>query len=159
MSSCPLSREPGSREHRALESAASTAAARALGRRTIHDLLEEARARLRRVTASEAYRAVQAGRAVLVDTRSADERADQGCLELARHHALSVLEWRMDAASGYADPDITLDTWVILICREGYSSSLAAARLQSLGFLRATDVIDGVDGWRAAGLPIEPTPT
>ena len=65
-----------------------------------------------------------------------------------------MLEWRLDPASGYADEDVTIDSWIILICREGYSSSLAAARLQALGFTRATDVIDGVDGWKAAGLPL-----
>jgi rhodanese-related sulfurtransferase len=128
-------------------------------RKSVHDLLHEARAGLVRVTALEAYAAVKAGQAVLVDTRSEDQRAAQGYVREARHHALSVLEWRVCPESGYADQDIDHGTWLILLCREGYSSSLAAARLKALGFTRATDVIDGVDGWIAAGLPIHPTPT
>jgi rhodanese-related sulfurtransferase len=55
--------------------------------------------------------------------------------------------WRLD--------ELPRDTRVILICRQGYSSSLAAAQLQELGFRDATDVIDGVEGWLAAGLPVE----
>ena len=43
----------------------------------------------------------------------------------------------------------------MLLCRQGYSSSLAAAQLREIGFERATDVIGGVEGWIAAGLPIE----
>ena len=65
----------------------------------------------------------------------------------------------LDPESGNNEPDIDLDSWIILICKEGYSSSLAAARLKDLGFSRATDVIDGVAGWKAAGLPIGPPPT
>ena len=128
-------------------------------RRTIDHLLEDARRGLARLTAEEAWAAVQTGDALLVDTRSEDQRAVQGYVRAARHIPLSVLEWRLDPDSGYADEDVTLDTWVMLICREGYSSSLAAARLQALGFARATDVIDGVDGWKAAGLEVYATPT
>jgi len=155
MSSCPSAREPGA------EPAGRTAPKTAgePGRRTVHDLLVEARSGFHRLTAGEAYAAALGGHAILVDTRSEDQRAAQGYLPVGQHHALSVLEWRVDPASGYSDPAFDLDTWVILICREGYSSSLAAARLQTLGFWRATDVIDGVDGWKAAGLPLSPTPT
>lgn len=128
-------------------------------RKSVHDLLEEARAGLVRVTALEAYGAVKTGKAVLIDTRSEDQRAAQGYVREARHHALSVLEWRLCPESGHADDDLHHGSWIILLCREGYSSSLAAARLQALGFTHATDVIDGVDGWIAAGLPLHPTPT
>lgn len=133
--------------------------AAAVARRTIDDLLAEARAGLARLTARAACEAARAGRAVLIDTRSEDQRREQGYVREARHHPLSVLEWRIDPDAGWAwDDDITLGTWVVLLCREGYSSSLAAARLQALGFARATDVIDGVDGWKAAGLPLHPSP-
>jgi rhodanese-related sulfurtransferase len=111
----------------------------------IEGLLAQARRGLERLTAAQALSAV-AGGAILVDTRSEDQRAAQGYVRAARHIPLSVLEWRLDPDSGYADEDVTLDSWIVLICREGYSSSLAAARLQTLGFERATDVIDGVDG-------------
>ena len=128
--------------------------------RTLEAMLEESRRGLRRLTAGQAYAATRSGAAVLIDTRSDDQRAAQGYVREARHHPLSVLEWRLDPDAGWAaDERVTLDTWVVLMCREGYSSSLAAARLQALGFHRATDVIDGVDGWIAAGLPVSPTPT
>lgn len=129
-----------------------------MGRVTIHDLLDEARKRLLRLTPQEAHRAMNDG-GLLVDTRSDDERREQGIIPGVRHFPLSLLEWHIDPASGYGDPDIGLDSWIILVCAEGYSSSLAAARLQSLGFERATDVIGGFEAWRAEGLPIEGPPT
>jgi rhodanese-related sulfurtransferase len=122
-------------------------------RRTIHDLLAEARKGLARLSATEAYRASLDG-GVIVDTRSEDERRAEGLVPGARHHPLSTLEWELDPASGHSDPRYTLDSWVILLCREGYSSSLAAARLRALGFHRATDVVGGMDAWKALGLPV-----
>src|SRR5262245_34365393 len=111
------------------------------GRRTIDDLVEGARGRYVRVTAVEAHAEAVAGRAVLVDTRSDDQRATQGHVRLARHHPLSVLEWRLDPDAGFAwDADVTLATRLVLLCREGYSSSLAVARLLDLGFTDVTDV-------------------
>ena len=68
----------------------------------------------------------------------------------------NVLEWRLDPASEDHDPRAPqLDDLVILVCDEGYQSSLAAATLQQLGFARATDLDGGFQAWRAAGLPIE----
>ena len=69
---------------------------------------------------------------------------------------LSVLYWRLDPASGFDDPRLSDPArHVVLLCADGYSSSLAAATLQDLGFARATDVVGGVTGWKAAGLPLE----
>lgn len=124
-------------------------------RRSIDDVLDEARRDLRRVTPAEAQAATQDG-AVLVDVRSADEQRRQGVLiPGALRHPLSVVHWRLDPAVPTHNPKLPLDTHVILVCREGYSSSLAAALLRAIGFERATDVIGGVDAWREAGLPVE----
>lgn len=128
-----------------------------MSRRTIHDLLDEARRGLRRLEPEEAFRAMGDGAAFLVDTRSDEQRREQGAVPGAREYPLSVLEWLLDPASPHRDPDLALDAWVVLICAEGYSSSLAAHRLQLLGFSRATDVIGGVEAWKAAGLPVVPT--
>jgi rhodanese-related sulfurtransferase len=69
---------------------------------------------------------------------------------------LNVLEWHADPASRWRDPEFAdHDVRVILICQEGYSSSLAASRLLDLGLHRTTDVAGGVDAWRDAGLPLE----
>jgi rhodanese-related sulfurtransferase len=127
-------------------------------RRSIDEILAEARRGLRRVTPAEAYRAAQDG-AVLVDVRSEDERRRQGVLVPgALHHPLSVVHWRLDPDVPTRNPKLPLDARVILLCREGYSSSLAAALLRAIGFAQATDVIGGVDAWREAGLPVEPYP-
>ncbi|HEY1673740.1 MAG TPA: rhodanese-like domain-containing protein [Streptosporangiaceae bacterium] len=68
-----------------------------------------------------------------------------------------MLEWRLDPASGHRHPQAPgLTDHVILLCDEGYQSSLAAATLQQLGFTRATDVDGGFQAWRQAGLPITP---
>lgn len=128
------------------------------GRRPIDDVLAEARRDLRRVTPEEAHAAARDG-AVLVDVRSEDERHRQGVLVPgALHHPLSVVHWRLDPDVPTRNPKLPLDSHVILLCREGYSSSLAAAALREIGFSRATDVIGGVDAWREAGLPLDPYP-
>ena len=124
-------------------------------RRSIDEVLTAARARLRRLTPAEASSAMQDG-AVLVDTRDGDVRAHEGTIPGAVHAPLSVLEWRVDPASGYQDPAFAgKEDRLIIICREGYSSSLAAVRLHELGFVNTTDVIGGFAAWVAAGLPVE----
>jgi rhodanese-related sulfurtransferase len=64
-----------------------------------------------------------------------------------------VLEWRLDPASETALPEASYDAHVVVVCSDGYSSSLAAATLQELGIARATDMIGGYRAWRLAGLP------
>ena len=117
-------------------------------------LLVEARSRLQRLTPHEALAAVSTG-ALLVDTRTAVQRERQGELPGALVIDRTVLEWRLDPTSPHRIPEVVgPDVQVVVACREGYSSSLAAASLQRLGLRRATDVIGGVDAWLAAGLPV-----
>lgn len=124
-------------------------------RHTIDAVLAAARARLRRVTPAEAARAVREG-AVLVDTRDSDDRARDGVIPGAVHVPLNVLEWRVDPESGHQSPALAgREDRIILICHEGYSSSLAASRLHDLGFTNTTDVVGGFVAWAAAGLPVE----
>lgn len=122
---------------------------------TIDGLLQLARARLERLEAGEALEATRAG-ALLIDTRCAELRRDEGVVPGSVHVPLSVLYWRLDPTSPHRDPELA-DTGrrVILLCAHGYSSSLAAATLLDLGFAGATDVIGGFEAWTAAGLPIE----
>ncbi len=129
-------------------------------RLTINDTLDEARQGLARLTPAEAA-AAQAAGALIIDTRTPTDREREGVIPGPIHFARTVLEWQVDPASGYGDPAITgLDQHLIIVCNEGYASSLAAATLQRLGFRRATDMIGGFRAWRAAGLPIlMPGPT
>ena len=126
-------------------------------RTTIDDLLEAARARLDRLEPTDALDAVAAG-AVLVDIRSERQRADDGVIPGSLFHPRNVLEWRADPESSHADPALSTDLGrrVIVVCDEGYQSSLAAAILQDLGFSCATDLVGGFQAWRAAGLPVDP---
>ena len=125
-----------------------------MARRNINDVLAAAQARLPRMTPLQAAAAVREG-AILVDTRSNDLRFQDGVIPEAIHVPLSVLEWRVDAASGYPSPALAGRTdRMILICKDGYSSSLAALRLRELGFGATTDVIGGFVGWVADGLPV-----
>jgi rhodanese-related sulfurtransferase len=126
---------------------------RMVARRTIDETYEEAARRLGRVTAVEAWEALQAG-AVLVDTRSPDQQKAQGFVPGAVHHPLSVLAWRLDPDCPTSNAKVPLDTEIMLICREGFSSVFAALQLRDLGFSRVTDVIGGVDAWKRAGLPM-----
>ena len=121
----------------------------------MEELLAAARARLERVTAEHALAAMADG-ALLVDIRSDSQRAGDGLIPGARVVARNVLEWRLDPACPHRDPELARpDARVMLLCNEGYQSSLAAATLQLLGIEAATDVIGGFQAWLAAGLPIE----
>ncbi|MET7970316.1 rhodanese-like domain-containing protein [Micromonospora sp. NPDC005305] len=121
-------------------------------------LLEQARAGLRRLTPHDTVEAVRAG-ALLVDTRSEAQRREQGELPGAIVIDRTVLEWRLDPASAWRIPESTsYDRQIVVVCRQGYSSSLAAASLQALGLRQATDMIGGVQGWREAGLPMSDRP-
>lgn len=123
--------------------------------KSVDQLLEEARARLDRVTPRRAWEELRSSTAVLVDTRTLEQRQDGGEIPGALVIDRTVLEWRLDPASPWRVPEVAdADTRVIVICRQGFSSSLAAATLHELGLHRATDVIGGVEAWREAGLPL-----
>ena len=125
-------------------------------RLTIQQLLADARAGLNRLEPEAALRAQHDG-ATLVDTRCGDDRRASGVIPGSVHIPLSVLFWRLDPTSGYHDPSLAdAARQVVLLCADGYSSSIAAATLVSLGFTRATDVIGGFNAWVAGGLPVEP---
>ncbi|HEX8744157.1 MAG TPA: rhodanese-like domain-containing protein [Thermoleophilaceae bacterium] len=120
---------------------------------TIEELLERARSRLDRVTPKEAAAAVEDEGALLIDIRAESQRARDGEVPEARHVPRNVLEWRLDPACEHRDPDLAgYERRVIVMCDEGYQSSLAAATLKDLGIERATDMIGGFQAWRAAGL-------
>ena len=94
--------------------------------------------------------------ATLVDTRDGEHRSRDGRIPGAVHIPLSVLEWRVDPTSGHQSAALAgREDRLVLICHEGYSSSLAAVRLHDLGFANTTDVIGGFVAWAAAGLPVE----
>jgi rhodanese-related sulfurtransferase len=116
--------------------------------RTIDDVLADARGHLRRLTPEEAEEARAHG-AVVVDIRPAAQREAEGELPFATVIERNVLEWRLDPASDASLPIASHDLQVVVLCQEGYTSSLAAAALQELGIHRATDVIGGYAAWRA----------
>ena len=123
------------------------------GARTVDDLLAEARSRIVRVSPQQAAARIADG-AVLVDIRPAAQRAREGEVPGSLIVERNVLEWRFDPASDARLPQATgYDVDVIVLCSEGYTSSLAADALRSLGLHRATDVIGGFDAWATAGLP------
>jgi rhodanese-related sulfurtransferase len=127
--------------------------------KTIDALLEEARAGLDRVPPEQAWAELQAGEALLVDTRTLEQRTEAGEIPGALVIDRTVLEWRLAPSSPWCVPEVRdADARVIVICRQGFSSSLAAATLQELGLHRATDVVGGLEAWRAAGLPLVPRP-
>ena len=127
--------------------------ARPAGARSVDELLADARSRLRRVGPLEAATR-RADGAVLVDIRPAAQRAVEGSVPGALVVERNVLEWRFDPASDARLPLATgYDVEVIVLCSEGYTSSLAADALRSLGLHRATDVVGGYHAWVAVGLP------
>jgi rhodanese-related sulfurtransferase len=124
---------------------------------SVDALLDDARSRLVRITVRDAAAAVERG-ARIVDIRPSWQRATSGevpgALVVERNH----LEWRLHPASDARLPEAVVGQRWLVICNEGYTSSLAADALQSLG-IDATDIIGGFVAWRAAGLPIAATVT
>jgi rhodanese-related sulfurtransferase len=123
--------------------------------RTIEDLLEKARRRLSRLDPGAANEAMREG-ALLIDIRAESQRAEDGVVPGSLFVARNVLEWRCDPSSEHRDPRIDgRERQLIIMCNEGYQSSLAAATLHELGLTRATDLDGGFQAWRAAGLPVQ----
>jgi rhodanese-related sulfurtransferase len=120
---------------------------------TIDQVLQRARGQLHRVTPAQAQHEQLAG-ALLVDIRPAAQRTIEGEVPGALVIERNVLEWRLDPTSEARLPQaVDHDVRVLVLCSEGYTSSLAAAALVELGLHRATDVEGGFVAWRAAGLP------
>ena len=121
--------------------------------RGIDKILADARARLDRLRPAEALAAQRAG-AVLVDIRPAAQRLASGQIPGALVIERNVLEWRFDPHSDARLDIADYDLQVVVVCQEGYTSSLAAAALQDLGLRRATDLDGGFMAWWSLGLPI-----
>ncbi len=119
----------------------------------VDEMVETARAGLRRVEPHEAARIWAAG-GLLVDIRPASQRAEFGEVPGAVVIERNVLEWRLDPTSPHRHEAVVgPDQDIIVMCQAGYASSLAAASLRRLGLVKATDLIDGYEAWVEAGLP------
>jgi rhodanese-related sulfurtransferase len=123
----------------------------------VDELLAAARARLDRLEASQAAVAVEEG-ARLVDIRPAWQRARDGEISGAVVVERNHLEWRLHPDSAVRLPWAGPAQRWIVVCAEGYTSSLAAASLRSIG-VEATDLIGGIRAWQEAGLPLVPGPS
>ncbi|GAA3842537.1 rhodanese-like domain-containing protein [Streptomyces coacervatus] len=121
----------------------------------IDELLRRVREGYERIEPKEAYDAAQAGEALLVDIRYAALRERDGLIPSALVVERNELEWRLDPQGSHRLPEATShEVRVVVICNEGYASSLAAASLHQLGLGRATDLVGGFQAWKAAGLPV-----
>jgi rhodanese-related sulfurtransferase len=121
-------------------------------------LLAEARAGVYRPGPDEIFAAIDRG-ALIIDTRTETQRAEQGELPGALVIDRTILEWRLDPQSDFRIPEaVDHDIEVIVVCSQGYSSSLAAASLRALGLWRATDLAGGFESYVAAGLPLGDQP-
>ena len=122
--------------------------------KSVDDLLAEARATLQRLSPAAAAGAMAAG-ALLVDTRPVEQRRRDGLVPGALIIDRNVLEWRLDPLSEHRIDAVNgYDQTIVVMCNEGYASSLVAAQLQTMGFALATDVDGGFQAWLAAGLPV-----
>lgn len=120
---------------------------------TLDRMLARARARIRRLPPHEAQEAVCRG-ALIVDIRSSSDRDRDGVVPGSLHIPRTVLEWRLAPDSQWRSPYAPdRDHEVLIVCDHGYSSSLAAAVLVDLGFIRAGEVVGGFQAWRDAQLP------
>jgi rhodanese-related sulfurtransferase len=117
---------------------------------TVDAWLSEARARLDRVQPQDLAQEIADG-AIVIDTRDSADREAEGALPGAVIVTRNVLEWRMSPSSPTRLEGITADSQVIIVCNDGFSSSIATADLHDLGLPRATDLVGGYRAWRAAG--------
>ncbi|MET9835049.1 rhodanese-like domain-containing protein [Streptomyces sp. NPDC006385] len=121
----------------------------------IDELLERVRAGYERIEPRAAYEATRIGEALLVDIRYAALRERDGLIPGALVIERNELEWRLDPQGGHRVPEATShDLRIVVICNEGYASSLAVESLRRLGLHRATDLVGGFQAWRAEGLPV-----
>ncbi|WP_327290594.1 rhodanese-like domain-containing protein [Streptomyces sp. NBC_01198] len=129
---------------------------------SLDEQLAALRTTYHRLEPAEAAGAAREG-ALLVDIRYAALRDRDGTIPGAAIVERNELEWRLDPAGTHRLPQaVSYDLPVVVICNEGYASTLAAASLHTLGLSRATDLAGGFQAWRAAGLPVTPpdgTPT
>ncbi|MFD3334051.1 rhodanese-like domain-containing protein [Streptomyces sp. NPDC058700] len=126
----------------------------------IDELLERVRSGLDRISPRAAHEAYEAGDALLVDTRYAALRERDGLIPGALVVERNELEWRLDPQGSHrAAEAVSHDLRVVVLCNEGYASSLAAESLRRLGLHRATDLIGGFQAWKAEGLPVLPPTT
>ena len=119
---------------------------------TIDEMLARARSNLTRIAPEELESELEAG-AIVVDVRDSSQRETHGELPGAKWIDLTVLEWRLAPSSEHRSVEVADAQKVILVCSDGYSSSLAAARLQELGLSGATDVIGGFHAWQQMNHP------
>jgi rhodanese-related sulfurtransferase len=119
---------------------------------TVDELLAEARAQIERLTPADAARWQRDG-ALLVDIRPQCNRDAEGEIPGAVPVERIVFEWRLDPAGEHRLPGFTADTPVVVLCNEGYASSLAARDLRRLGVHRTADIIGGYRAWKTATLP------
>jgi rhodanese-related sulfurtransferase len=123
----------------------------------VTELLDQARAQITRYTPAQAADALRNG-ATLVDLRPTEYRWKfgeiPGAVTVSRH----VLEWRLDVTSPWHIKELRpddLDQEIILVCNEGYTSSLAAHQVMTqLGLTRVRDLVGGFAAWRDAGFPV-----
>ena len=124
--------------------------------RTVDDLLDEARSRIRRLDPHAAWRGLAERRPA--GRHPPDPAAgDRGRASRARWwSSATCFEWRFDPASDHRLAEVAdHDQDVVVVCSEGYASSLVAAVLVDLGFETAADLEGGFVAWAEAGLPVE----
>ena len=113
------------------------------------DLLERARRRIQRVGPHELHGIVAEG-GLIIDIRPDAQRREEGSLPGALIVERNVLEWRLDPTGTHRLPEARgIEQPVVIVCSEGYASSLAAASLADLGYARAADLVGGYRAWQA----------
>lgn len=121
----------------------------------IGERLEQARTRIRRLS-PDAAASAQADGAIIVDIRDSADRLTEGVIPHSRWVTRNTLEWRADPVAEIPDPELSdFSAELIIVCNDGYASSLAADSLSELGHRGVADLLGGFRAWKHAGLPIE----
>lgn len=133
-------------------------------RKSADELIEEARALIApRLSPDMAYEGMELGQAMLIDIRPYEQQVRDGLIPDAVLVDANVFEFRCDPAQPdeYRSPAVAAgdyEQFLVVICNQGYQSSLKAANLRQMGLFHATDVEGGMEAWISAGLPVAPYP-
>lgn len=126
---------------------------------SVTELVKSAKAQIENLTAQEVREALEAGQAVLIDIREAEELRDNGRIEEAVHAPRRMLEFYADPTLPYYKPVFGTDKKIILQCASGGRSALATQSLRQMGYENVAHLDGGIKAWKEAGLPVSGSPS
>lgn len=126
-----------------------------MARRTVHDLVAEAKAEIEELSAGQVKAELDAGTAMLIDIRDIRERVEKGVIPGSISAPRGMLEFWFDPESPYHQDRYTFEGRYIFHCASGWRSALAAQVIGEIGFENVAHLDTGFTGWVDEGFEVE----